>query len=98
MLTRHDTRARLACERGQATVNWLAVMVGLTAVAAALVLALPSVAPKVTCAMQNAVAKVSGGAVPAKAARGGPSHAGFRGLTAVAEHRDSAPRKIASIL
>ena len=64
MLTRHDIRARLACERGQATVNWLAVMVGLTALAAALVLALPSVAPKVTCAMQNAVAKVSGGAVP----------------------------------
>jgi hypothetical protein len=64
MLTRHDIRARLACERGQATVNWLAVMVGLTALAAALVLALPSVAPKVTCAMQNAVAKVSGCAVP----------------------------------
>jgi hypothetical protein len=64
MLSRHDMRARLACERGQATVNWLAVMVGLTAVAAALVLALPSVAPKVTCAMQNVVSKVSGGAVP----------------------------------
>ena len=64
MLSRHHIRARLACERGQATVNWLAVMVGLTAVAAALVLTLPSVAPKITCAMQNVVAKVSGGAVP----------------------------------
>jgi hypothetical protein len=64
MRTRHDIRARLASERGQATVNWLAIMVGLTALAAALVLAMPSVAPKVTCAMQNAVAKATGGAVP----------------------------------
>ena len=57
-------RARLACERGQATVNWLTVMVGLTVLAAALVLALPSVAPKLVCSFQNVVAKVSGGAVP----------------------------------
>jgi hypothetical protein len=64
MRTRHQIRGRLACERGQATVNWLAVMVGLTALAAALVLAMPSVAPKVTCAMQNAVAKATGGALP----------------------------------
>jgi hypothetical protein len=64
MLRRHDTRARLASERGQATVNWLAIMVGLTALAAALVLALPSVAPTIACSVQNVVAKVSGGAIP----------------------------------
>jgi hypothetical protein len=65
MLTPRDTRARLACERGQATVNWLAVMVGLIVLAGALVLALPSVAPRVTCAMETMVSKVTGGAVPA---------------------------------
>src|SRR6266536_475447 len=57
MLSPHHTRARLACERGQATVNWLAIMVGLTALAAALVLTLPAVAPKIACAFQNVVAK-----------------------------------------
>ena len=57
-------RARLAGESGQATVNWLTVMIGLTVLAAALVLALPSVAPKLVCSFQNVVAKVSGGAVP----------------------------------
>jgi hypothetical protein len=64
MPSRHDTRARLASERGQATVNWLAIMVGLTALAAALVLTMPSVAPRIACSVQNVVAKVSGGAVP----------------------------------
>jgi hypothetical protein len=64
MTTPHNTRARLASERGQATVNWLAIMAGLTALAAALVLTLPSVAPHIVCAAQNVVAKVSGGAVP----------------------------------
>jgi hypothetical protein len=64
MLTPRDTRARLACERGQASVNWLAVMVGLVVLAGALVLALPSVAPKVTCAMETMVSKATGGAIP----------------------------------
>jgi hypothetical protein len=57
-------RRRLACERGQATVNWLAVMVGLTVLAGALVLALPSAAPKITCSFQNVVSKATGGAIP----------------------------------
>lgn len=64
---RHPLRAlrtRLAGESGQTTVNWLTVMVGLTVLAAALVLALPSVAPRLVCSFQNVVAKVSGGAVP----------------------------------
>jgi hypothetical protein len=64
MLTPRETRARLACERGQASVNWLAVMVGLIVLAGALVLALPSVAPKVTCAMETMVSKATGGAIP----------------------------------
>lgn len=54
----------LACERGQATVNWLALMVGVIAIATVLAVALPSVAPHITCAFQNLIAKVSGGAVP----------------------------------
>jgi len=61
---RRLTRERLRSERGQATVNWLAVMVGLTVLAAALVLALPKAAPKITCSFQNVVAKATGGAIP----------------------------------
>jgi hypothetical protein len=57
-------RTRLASERGQATVNWLAVMVGLTVLAGALVLALPKTAPKITCSFQNVVSKATGGAIP----------------------------------
>ncbi|HMI71286.1 MAG TPA: hypothetical protein VK510_14930, partial [Solirubrobacteraceae bacterium] len=64
MLGPHHIRSRLASERGQATVNWLAVMVGLTVLAAALVIALPSAAPKITCSFQNVVSKATGGAVP----------------------------------
>ena len=64
MRSPHHIRSRLASERGQATVNWLAVMVGLTVLAAALVIALPSAAPKITCSFQNVVSKATGGAVP----------------------------------
>ena len=64
MLTPHHTRARLASERGQASINWLAIMVGLIALASALVVALPSAAPHIVCAAQNMVAKATGGAVP----------------------------------
>ena len=64
MLTSHHTRARLASERGQASVNWLGIMVGLVILAGALVVALPSAAPVIVCAAQNMVAKATGGAVP----------------------------------
>src|SRR5919106_274464 len=64
MRAAHDIKSRLASERGQATINWLAVMVGLTVLAAALVIALPSAAPKITCSFQNMVSKATGGAVP----------------------------------
>ena len=64
MTTPHNTRARLASERGQATINWLAIMVGLIALASALVVALPSAAPHIVCAAQNMIAKATGGAVP----------------------------------
>src|SRR4029450_13848237 len=64
MRSPHHIRSRLASEQGQATVNWLAVMVGLTVLAAALVIALPSAAPKITCSFQNVVSKVTGGAGP----------------------------------
>ena len=60
----HHTRARLASERGQASVNWLGIMVGLVILAGALVVALPSAAPVIVCAAQNMVAKATGGAVP----------------------------------
>jgi hypothetical protein len=64
MLTRHDTRARLASERGQATINWLAVMVGLIVLAGALLLTLPKVAPHITCAAETMISKATGGGEP----------------------------------
>lgn len=57
-------RTRLAAERGQATVNWLAIMAGLTVLAAALALALPALAPRIVCSFQNVLAKATGGAIP----------------------------------
>jgi hypothetical protein len=65
MLSRRHTDGRLACERGQTTVNWLVLMAGLLGLAAALALTLPSVAPPIACKVQTAISKVTGGAVPA---------------------------------
>jgi hypothetical protein len=64
MLTPHDTRARLASERGQATINWLGIMVGLIVLAGALVLTLPKVAPHITCAAETMISKATGGGTP----------------------------------
>jgi hypothetical protein len=64
MHTPHDIRDRLAGERGQTTVNWLVVMVGIIALAGALVIALPGAAPKIACEFQNNISKVTGGAIP----------------------------------
>jgi hypothetical protein len=64
MLATRHIRGRLACQRGQATINWLAFMAGLVALAAVLAVALPSVAPSVACEFQNVLAKVTAGAVP----------------------------------
>ena len=60
----HHTRARLASERGQASVNWLGSWSASSILAGALVVALPSAAPVIVCAAQNMVAKATGGAVP----------------------------------
>ena len=64
MPTPHHTRATLASERGQASINWLGIMVGLVVLAGALVAVLPSAAPHIVCAAQSMVAKATGGAVP----------------------------------
>jgi hypothetical protein len=64
MLFSRDIRRRLACQRGQAAVNWLAIMAGLLALAAALAVALPSVAPRIVCTAQTAISRVTGGAIP----------------------------------
>lgn len=46
---------------GQAVVEWLCVMVGVVALAAALVRAVPGVAPTITCRFQHIVSAVDGG-------------------------------------
>jgi hypothetical protein len=63
MRSPHHIR-RLASERGQSTINWLALMAGVVVVAAALAVSLPSVAPHITCAFQTLVSKVTGGVIP----------------------------------
>ena len=65
MLSARHNHGRLASERGQTTVNWLVLMVGLLGLAAALALTMPSVAPPIACKVQTAISKVTGGAVPA---------------------------------
>src|SRR5512133_2741069 len=65
MLSPRHNHGRLASERGQTTVNWLVIMVGLLGLAAALALTMPSVAPPIACKVQTAISKVTGGAVPA---------------------------------
>jgi hypothetical protein len=65
MLSPRHNHGRLASERGQTTVNWLVIMVGLLGLAAALALTMPSVAPPIACRVQTVISKVTGGAVPA---------------------------------
>lgn len=52
-------------ERGQTTVEWLGIMVGLLALAGALVAALPAVAPKVTSTFEQMICRAAGGSCAA---------------------------------
>lgn len=60
----HHSRRGFTSEAGQATVNWLAMMIGVIALTAALAAAMPSVAPTIACKFQTLISKVSGGAIP----------------------------------
>jgi hypothetical protein len=62
-------------ERGQASVEWLAVMAGAIALAAGLAAATPSVATHVTGGMQAMICHVVGGACDAQAAEQPPAAA-----------------------
>jgi hypothetical protein len=48
-------------QAGQATIEWLAVAVGVVALSGALVTAMPPVAPQITSAFQTLICRVGGG-------------------------------------
>src|SRR5512132_1258809 len=77
---RDDAGVDVGGERGQTTVEWLAVMVAVAALAGALLAALPPVASAVTSTFERAICRVGGGACPgspppARAAGAKPTYA-----------------------
>jgi hypothetical protein len=65
---RDDPAVHVGGERGQTTVEWLAVMVAVAALAGALLAALPPVASAVTSTFERVICRVGGGACPGSAA------------------------------